>query len=68
MKRGVRVEKTGGWWQGWVLGLHHVKCLQEGSAVPFVLCVSQIRALGCSAIQANPPDLLLLTAEWSEHF
>lgn len=63
-----RVERTGEWWQGWVLGLHHMKLLQQGSAVPFGLCVSQIRALGWSAIQANPLDLLFLTEERAELF
>lgn len=49
-------------------GTPSCKCSQEGSAVPLGLSVSEIWVLGCSAIQANPPDLLLLTTERSEHF
>lgn len=44
-----------------------MKCLQEGSAVPFGSSVSWIQVLGCSAIQVNPLDLNLFT-EMPEHF
>lgn len=68
MKQEERVERTGGWWQEWVLGLPHVKCLRERSVVLFLLCMSQIWVLECSALQASTPaDLLLLTAGRCEH-